>query len=488
MYTRLLSFLILINFSSAFATASSSSMLDEDKKAATPHQTYETIIIGGGLAGLTAGYQLTKAGKQVHIIEARDCLGGRAKTFYFPDGTYAELGGEVIDEDHNDIRELATELGVELSAKPLFQKISFMKTGIQDEISLHTLLQAFKVLQQKINLNERSLPFSTMLTLKEVLKEYISDPSICEVISLVIRDEFGRDLSDMGILGIFAVKNMLDKYIPYLEMLKENSEDLEQCNEYIVKGGNITLIKALEAKIGSANITTRQILKRLSRNNAGFHLEVTNPGFSQNISLQARNVILTIPFSAMRQGQVQLDDSLKLSSFTKQAIEKLPYGMNSKVIYQIAKSPFTAQTYYGGHCEAGFTCWSPGYQQPQNITCMVGGINAKSAFSTPTTLKSQSQKSFLGAVQSLNVQVISDPTVYSWSLDAFAKGSYSIHDYKLASSELYEESKLYPSMRKFAEPTSKGLYFIGEHTQNVSGYLNSAVCSGIEVAGIILRE
>jgi monoamine oxidase len=48
--------------------------------------TYDVIVIGGGLAGLTAARDLRAAGKSVAVIEARDRLGGR--TWYRP---FAEL-------------------------------------------------------------------------------------------------------------------------------------------------------------------------------------------------------------------------------------------------------------------------------------------------------------------------------------------------------------------------------------------------------------
>lgn len=41
----------------------------------------ETLIIGGGFAGLTAGVALAAAGRRVHLIEQRPYLGGRARSF-----------------------------------------------------------------------------------------------------------------------------------------------------------------------------------------------------------------------------------------------------------------------------------------------------------------------------------------------------------------------------------------------------------------------
>src|SRR3712207_8285939 len=51
------------------------------------------LVIGGGPAGLTAGYLLAKAGKRVIVFEADDQVGGIAKTVVDPHGYRFDLGG-----------------------------------------------------------------------------------------------------------------------------------------------------------------------------------------------------------------------------------------------------------------------------------------------------------------------------------------------------------------------------------------------------------
>ena len=48
--------------------------------------TYDFIIIGGGLGGLTAGAKLAKEGKKVMLLEQHDRPGGYATTFKRPGG------------------------------------------------------------------------------------------------------------------------------------------------------------------------------------------------------------------------------------------------------------------------------------------------------------------------------------------------------------------------------------------------------------------
>ena len=72
-------------------------------------------MIGAGLAGAAAAYQLHRVGIQVELYEARERLGGRCWSARgFADGQIAEHGGEFIDTRHVHIRQLARRLGLHL--------------------------------------------------------------------------------------------------------------------------------------------------------------------------------------------------------------------------------------------------------------------------------------------------------------------------------------------------------------------------------------
>src|SRR2546421_13050704 len=61
------------------------------------------VIIGAGLGGLSAAYQLTQAGHDVTILEARTRAGGRVHTLRepFSDGLYAEAGAIAFSDLHD---------------------------------------------------------------------------------------------------------------------------------------------------------------------------------------------------------------------------------------------------------------------------------------------------------------------------------------------------------------------------------------------------
>src|SRR5207248_1181165 len=61
------------------------------------------LILGAGMAGLVAGYELSQAGHDVTILETRMRPGGRVHTLRepFSDGLYAEAGAARIPDNHD---------------------------------------------------------------------------------------------------------------------------------------------------------------------------------------------------------------------------------------------------------------------------------------------------------------------------------------------------------------------------------------------------
>lgn len=61
----------------------------------------KVVILGGGLAGLSAGYELTRAGHDVKVLEAQERSGGRVLTLRtFDDGLYGDAGAARIPDNH----------------------------------------------------------------------------------------------------------------------------------------------------------------------------------------------------------------------------------------------------------------------------------------------------------------------------------------------------------------------------------------------------
>ncbi len=75
-----------------------------------------TVVVGAGLAGLTAARRLVDAGHEAVVVEARDRVGGRTLNHTFADGTVVELGGQWVGPTQRRMERLVRELGLDTFA------------------------------------------------------------------------------------------------------------------------------------------------------------------------------------------------------------------------------------------------------------------------------------------------------------------------------------------------------------------------------------
>jgi len=74
----------------------------------------DVVVLGAGLAGLSAARDLVHGGLDVRVLEARDRVGGRVKQTRLDDGRIVQLGGELVGNSHTSYIGLVNELGLSL--------------------------------------------------------------------------------------------------------------------------------------------------------------------------------------------------------------------------------------------------------------------------------------------------------------------------------------------------------------------------------------
>ena len=109
------------------------------------------VVVGAGLAGLTAALDLVDAGWDVVVLEARDRVGGRVHTLYdpFSSGLHAEAGGESIDDNHDRIQALVARFGLQTERRPpdkLLQSVTYYR-GVREPLTSFLVRRDGAVLQ-----------------------------------------------------------------------------------------------------------------------------------------------------------------------------------------------------------------------------------------------------------------------------------------------------------------------------------------------------
>jgi monoamine oxidase len=97
----------------AACSGSTTGPADAVAASSVPTRSADFVVVGAGLAGLTAARQLVSQGKSVVVVEARDRVGGRLLNHSLGGGAITEVGGEYIGPTQDRIAALAKAVGVD---------------------------------------------------------------------------------------------------------------------------------------------------------------------------------------------------------------------------------------------------------------------------------------------------------------------------------------------------------------------------------------
>ena len=128
--------------------------------------TYNTIIVGGGIAGLTSAAYLSRAGQKVLLIEKNRECGGLVNSFT-RDGFHFDAGVRAL-EDAGIIFPMLKDLGIELEVVK-----SPVSLGIENEIlhieNLDSLIKYRELLTKLYPESEREID-EVLRSIRKIMK------------------------------------------------------------------------------------------------------------------------------------------------------------------------------------------------------------------------------------------------------------------------------------------------------------------------------
>jgi len=93
------------------ALGTAAAALPETPAFGASHLKADVVVVGAGLAGLTAARNLVGSGASVIVLEARDRVGGRTLNHELGDGQAIEAGGEFVGPTQDRVIALAKSFG-----------------------------------------------------------------------------------------------------------------------------------------------------------------------------------------------------------------------------------------------------------------------------------------------------------------------------------------------------------------------------------------
>ncbi|MBI3651985.1 MAG: FAD-dependent oxidoreductase [Acidobacteria bacterium] len=436
------------------------------------------VILGGGLAGLAAAYELKKAGHKVTILEARKTPGGRVRTLReFDDGLYAEAGAIAFPQSHEFTAGYVQEFGLptRLYAKfgldslasirgqvfrvnanttvPLDLKPSERQAGV---FGLPTFyLDSF--IRDVGNPRRASWPPNSLraldsISLQQLLQQQGASQAAIEVIAA----------SQLGLLGygIDAISAM-DAVVT--EAIARDSAFYEIVN------GNDELAYALKRRV-KKQFRKQAVVLRLEQTANGVTVTYTQGDEVQ--TLNADRVVCTLPFPVLKDIAV----FPAFSAEKQRAINELKLTPITRTYLQFRSRPWEDASLNGyGITDLDIqNTYSPTLTQAGTrgvLASYAGGQRALALSAMSETARQNLVLQSLGDLFSGLNRQYEKGVSQIWHLDPLAKGGFT-----------YFEPGQMATLLPLAQRPEGRIHFAGEHTSAWHGWMNGALESGNRAA------
>jgi monoamine oxidase len=455
--------------------------------------TPRIVVVGAGLAGLSCAYQLKQAGLRADVYEASDRVGGRCWTRRgdFAEGQIAEHGGELIDQGHQEVRQLAQSLGLNLD-----NLLAGQVNGTEDfyyfDGQPYSFAQAtddLKMIWQQIHKDVSAASYPTLFDSSTERGRQLDQMSITDYINTYVPGKMSSKLGQLLDIAYnieYGAECNVQSSLNMLYLLAYSGQGqlriFGPSNEkYHVRGGNDQIATGL-ANALAGQIKLGTAMTSIRRNADGtYKLSFALAGGGSS-STTADRVVLALPFSILR----TLDYSkAEFAPLKKTAIRELGMGTNSKLHVQFSDRYWNSIGNNGNtYADTGYqNTWEVTRSQPGQSGILVDytGGNIGASFGPENGTETQRAQQFLGQIEPVLPGISNNhwngrATIDYWTGYQWTKGSYS-----------YWKVGQYTKFAGMERAIDGACHFCGEHTSiDFQGYLNGAVETGYRAAAEVI--
>ena len=464
------------------------------------------IVLGAGIAGLTAAYELERAGFSVTVLEARNRVGGRnwtlrpgdkiemvgeaTQTVSFSDGLYMNAGPARIPSHHTGLLGYCDRLGVPLEVEINSSRSAYfwsagsnggkpiqMRQGVNDTRGYISELLAKALnkgaLDQELTAEDREklLPFLRAYgDLDEGMAFKGTERSgFAQVPGAAAQFGKGRDpLPLKELLANEQLRATLFEDMVYM-----------QATMFQPLGGMDRIPAGFQRAIKSPLILNAEVLQiRQAAGGVAVAWRDRASGTAQ--VAQADFAIVTLPLNILAKVDTNFDKPVK------SAIASVPYDYSNKIGFDSPRFWEKQQIYGGISFVGGDTSlvWYPSNDlhtaRGMLLACYGSGPNAKGFAARPLEEQIAIARGVVGRLHPGHEGELASPVVVNWSKIPFNLGPWPAW-----SGQGGQEGHLDdPAYRLLNEPHGR-VYFSGAHLSQMPGWQEGAVLSAQRTLGQI---
>jgi len=474
-------------------------LIDIDHEGLDRH----VVVIGAGIAGLAAAYELERLGCTVEILEASGRIGGRIYTHRFgpeAEAPFADLGAMRIPRSHRHTMRYVHCLGLGEDLRPfhslLAEPNAFVGTA-KGYLRLHEAARSHvEVLRQLPAHRERRaevLLFGSWLTiivdaiapptLRRSLRQQL-DGNLLDVVGEVDLVPFvDHRRARLDLHGLFSAHPLLRNACSgslrsFLDdILAETSTDLVR-----LRGGMDRLVRRLARRLRSP-IRCRQAVVGLDVTPAEVTLRVRENG--RITTRRCPFAVCTVPFSILHRME-----TTGLSADKLDIVRSTRYVPATKVAFHCQEAFWEKDGIHGGASSSGGrvrqTYYPPVDGDPALGAVLLAsysiGADADLLGRLPAAARYAAVLADLGTMhpQLLEPGMVRNAISVAWGQQAWGGGGCSVRWGKSAEAAEWDRLR--------ATRPEHGLFFAGEHCSAAPAWIDGAIESATAAAAQIAER